>query len=147
MVSVVLVEVTELSAPLTVVPTLLTELCILFNALEVLDIELVNELRARAVPLPKLILVLPVTSVMALFIAEINLEPTRLLTAPVLALAIPGVTVSPPLPMQHASPGRRQPLLSTEIRPLEKPPGIMTVVQQLLSLMFLPVLVVELMKA
>lgn len=84
----------------------------------------------------RLLFVRETVVVMAPSIAAMNAEPTRLLTAAVLALATPGVTVPPPLPMQHPTPGRPEALANELIRSVSKLPGSITVVQQLLARMF-----------
>lgn len=85
-------------------------------------------------------LFLPATARMsAPSMAEMNAVPTRELTAAVFALATPGVTVPPPLPMQQTTPGPLEELATEPTRSLSKLPGSMTVVQHLLDRMFLMV--------
>lgn len=103
----------------------------------------------RRVPLAirlRLLFVLEMVEVMAAVIAAMKVEPTRLLTAAVLALATPGVTVPPPLPMQHPTPGRPEALAIDLIKSVSKLPGSMTVVQHLLALMLRMVRLLPLMK-
>lgn len=136
----------RLGALVSPAPSPVTALCARRMLSEVLPSVATAPVPARLLVVTVPLLIAPTILASILDMADIKAEPIAWLMADVLMLAIPGVTVSVPLPMQHRRAGPLPLLAIILVRLPEKLPGTMTVVQVPLDLIRSTVLVLA-MKA